>query len=369
MSTAGHPQTDGQTEVIIRSLKEMLRHYVNAFHNDWHRYLPLLEFAYNDSISSSTGYTPFFLNTGRNPMSLMDLSLSACNLPIEVRKKLDKSTVNIFANIKKSLMFAKKNLHRTRSNMITQLGLKRTKAVTFSPGDMVSISIRHFTATGAQIPGKPPTVKLAPRYFGPVPVLHSVSDNAYKLDVSEDPLLMHIHPVINVDKLRLIFTSDEYHSHTATPPTVTIDGQTEYVIDRIINDRYNGRRKRYEYLTLWQGLPLSKSKWLSIKSFTGSAIKFVHRYLLQYGPDEVDVQDGVPDDQSREVREAMQRLARNSSREATATAICSDCNIAAITTTVPSRSRHSLDTSIRYKHYCAVCFSYFSTWPYLTRSL
>jgi hypothetical protein len=72
-STANHPQTDGQTERMNRTLEEMLRCYVTFAQNDWDTLLPLLEFAYNDSLQTSTGYTPFYLEYGRNPRSPRDL--------------------------------------------------------------------------------------------------------------------------------------------------------------------------------------------------------------------------------------------------------------------------------------------------------
>ena len=66
-STAHHPQTDGQTERVHRILEEALRTCVNFDQSDWDEHLPLIEFAYNDSVHTATGYTPFFLDTGRHP--------------------------------------------------------------------------------------------------------------------------------------------------------------------------------------------------------------------------------------------------------------------------------------------------------------
>jgi hypothetical protein len=49
MSTAYHPETDGQSERANLTIEEMLRHHVHPLHDDWDRYLPVLEFAYNNS--------------------------------------------------------------------------------------------------------------------------------------------------------------------------------------------------------------------------------------------------------------------------------------------------------------------------------
>jgi len=67
MSTAFHPQTDGQTERTNRTLEEMLRHYVGPSQDDWDLKLPCAEFAVNNSMKAATGYTPSFLNYGRHP--------------------------------------------------------------------------------------------------------------------------------------------------------------------------------------------------------------------------------------------------------------------------------------------------------------
>ena len=67
MSTAAHPQTDGQTERANRTLEDVLRSYATSF-KDWSEFLALVEFAMNHSVHSTTGVTPFFLNTGRHPL-------------------------------------------------------------------------------------------------------------------------------------------------------------------------------------------------------------------------------------------------------------------------------------------------------------
>lgn len=62
MSTAFHPQTDGQTERVNRVLEEYLRHYVNPSQDDWDQWLSMAEFAYNNSVHEAVRETPFFLN-------------------------------------------------------------------------------------------------------------------------------------------------------------------------------------------------------------------------------------------------------------------------------------------------------------------
>ena len=58
MSSAYHPQTDGQTERTIQSLEDLLRACVLEETSSWEKFLPLVEFTYNNSFHSSIGTTP-----------------------------------------------------------------------------------------------------------------------------------------------------------------------------------------------------------------------------------------------------------------------------------------------------------------------
>ena len=64
-STTFHPQTDGQSERVIQVLEDMLRGCVIEFTGSWDRYIPLIEFAYNNSYQSSIGMTPYETLYGR----------------------------------------------------------------------------------------------------------------------------------------------------------------------------------------------------------------------------------------------------------------------------------------------------------------
>jgi hypothetical protein len=69
MSTAFHPQTDGQTERMNRTLEDMLRAFAGYKQDNWDKYLTAAEFAYNSAPNASTGISPFKLNYGAEPLA------------------------------------------------------------------------------------------------------------------------------------------------------------------------------------------------------------------------------------------------------------------------------------------------------------
>jgi hypothetical protein len=68
-----HPQMDGQTEVVNRSLGDLLRSLVTEHHSQWDNIIPQAEFAYNDSINRSTGHSPFQIVYGMKPRGFSKL--------------------------------------------------------------------------------------------------------------------------------------------------------------------------------------------------------------------------------------------------------------------------------------------------------
>jgi len=84
-STTCHPQTDGQTEIVNRTLSQLLRAIIQKNLKSWEECLPFVEFAYNRTVHSTTGFSPFEIVYGFNPLTPMDL----IPLPFEEKVSLD----------------------------------------------------------------------------------------------------------------------------------------------------------------------------------------------------------------------------------------------------------------------------------------
>ena len=64
LSTAYHPQTNGQVECLHQETETFLHHYINHLQDDWEDWLVIAKYQYNDKVPSITGHMPFYLNYG-----------------------------------------------------------------------------------------------------------------------------------------------------------------------------------------------------------------------------------------------------------------------------------------------------------------
>ncbi|GJX42543.1 putative reverse transcriptase domain-containing protein [Tanacetum coccineum] len=96
MSTAYHPQTDGQSERTIQNLEDMLRAYVINFGGSWDVYLPLVEFSYNNSYHSSIKYAPFealYRRKCRSPVLWAEIEENSLIGPELIQETTDKVVI------------------------------------------------------------------------------------------------------------------------------------------------------------------------------------------------------------------------------------------------------------------------------------
>ena len=108
LSTAFHPQTDGQTERVNQTLEQFLQIFCNYDQDNWVDLLPLAEFTYNNTVTNAHGMTPFFVNYGAHPSAFRN----------EIKTPWTNDDGEAFAeDIKKVQEIAKDALEETRSRM------------------------------------------------------------------------------------------------------------------------------------------------------------------------------------------------------------------------------------------------------------
>jgi transposase InsO family protein len=251
-STAYHPQTDGQSERANRTLEDILRHYINPLQDDWDDKLDLAEFAINNSVNPTTGYTPFYLAYGIHPPTAMDMA----TVPLIPAS-------NDFLNeIKDALEHSQRNITEAQLRQANYANRKR-RDVTFKPGDKVRLS-----TTNLRLPSTM-TKKFADKYIGPLVVEKQINPVAYRLKL---PSTLHIHPVFHVSLLQPWHTPEDIpHPDTAVyhpPPVVPEDNQ--WLVDRLLDKRIC--RRNTQYLVRWLGYGPEEDKWINEEGIEDSLI-------------------------------------------------------------------------------------------------
>jgi hypothetical protein len=255
MSTAYHPQTDGQTERENRTLEEMLRSFTNWAQDDWDEHLPALELASNNAVQASTGYTPFFLNSGQEVRLPIDGAVEA------LRDSPNPEAAERVRLLHVALEQAKKEILKAQERQRKYADQHR-REVTFKAGDRVLLSTEHLRLVGTADQRRTP--KLAEKFLGPFRVRRMHGTNACELEL---PPTLRIHPVINVDRLKAYREGTERHSHRplpfARPPPESNaeDGAESYQVERVLARR--GRGAREQFLVEWKGYPTWEATWQS----------------------------------------------------------------------------------------------------------
>ncbi|GKB42007.1 putative reverse transcriptase domain-containing protein [Tanacetum coccineum] len=238
MSTAYHPQTDGQSERTIQTLEDMLRACVIDFGNGWVKHLPLVEFSYNNSYHASIKAAPFEALYGRkcrSPVCWAEVGEVQLTGPEIVQETTEK------------IIQVKQRMQAARDRQKSYADLK-CKPMEFEVGDKVMLKVSpwkgviHFGKRG----------KLNLRFIGPFKVIKRVGDVAYKLELRKE--LSRVHNTFHVSNIK--------KCHADEPLAVSLDGlhfddKLQFVKEPIeITDREVKRLKRSR-------IPLVKVRWNS----------------------------------------------------------------------------------------------------------
>ncbi|GKE22599.1 putative reverse transcriptase domain-containing protein [Tanacetum coccineum] len=186
MSTAYHPQTDGQSERTIQTLEDMLHACVLNFGKGWDRHLPLVEFLYNNSYHTSIKAAPFetlYERKCRSPICWVEVGDSQLTSPEIIHETTEK------------IVQIKSRIQAARDRQKSYVDVKR-KPLEFQVGDKAMLKVSPWK--GVIRFGK--QGKLNPRYIGPFRIIAKVGTVAYRLELPEQ--LSRVHSTFHVSKLK-----------------------------------------------------------------------------------------------------------------------------------------------------------------------
>ncbi|KAJ1597430.1 hypothetical protein NDA14_007651 [Ustilago hordei] len=154
LSTAYHPQTDGQTERVNQVIEQYLRMYCNYEQNDWANLLDTAAFVYNNTVHNSIGVSPFFACYGWNPKAHPDIPQ---RLGVN-----DPGRFEYLMDGKERCKYLQEQIREAQRRSVNQYNRKH-KDIEFKVGDMVYINRRNWKT-------RRPTPKLDTQFAGPYPV-------------------------------------------------------------------------------------------------------------------------------------------------------------------------------------------------------
>ena len=193
LSSAYHPQSDGSTERANRTITQMLRQCVHSNQKDWVAKLPAIEFAVNSARSESTGFAPFFLNSGRMPRTMLWTSQLTNEFP----------AVRTFAIQRKlAIMAAHDSILAARVKQTRDANRKRRSAP-FQEGELVYLSTQHISFA------KGLARKLLPKFIGPYKILQDFGNASFKLELPSNLKKRGVHDVFHSSLLREHIPNDD----------------------------------------------------------------------------------------------------------------------------------------------------------------
>lgn len=248
MSTAFHPQTDGQTERVNQTVEAYVRAFCCYEQNDWSQMLPMAEFAYNNSVTSATGMSPFYANYGYHPST---------NWPVEaeVRNPASKIYSHWLKNVHD---FCAASLRQTQERMGKYHDQKAMAAPEFSVGDLVMLNGKNITT-------RRPTRKFDNRSQGPFRIARVIPGGmACELKL---PTSWKIHNTFHVSLLEPYRKSSIPTRAQPDPDERLVDAEPIeapeehiYAVESILGSSKDPRTGQVRYLVKWKGFE-DKEDW------------------------------------------------------------------------------------------------------------
>lgn len=245
MSTAYHPQTDGQTERVNQCLEMYLRCSTHQCPTNWHAWIPLADFWYNTSYHTSLGCSPYKALYGHEPnygTFLAELSSENSDVQQWIAENNSRQEE------------LKEQLSKAQTRIKHYADQKRSER-SFSVGDKAYLKLQAYAQHSV---ANRPYPKLAMKFFGPFQILEKIGQAAYKLELPDNAM---IHPVFHVSQLK-------EHVPDHTPVFSTLPSQVDMSAADLVPANFldrrlvkKGSRAHLQVLIQWSTLSDLEATW------------------------------------------------------------------------------------------------------------
>ena len=281
-STAYHPQTDGQSEKMNDVVEQILRTYTIFKPDDWDRRLAAAEYAINNSVNISTGFSPFYLNYGYSPDSVLDIITG-------VKEDKNQSVNDWLKQLEGDFEDAMRSLEEAQRRQ-KKYADQRRRHEEFNEGDNVMLSTGKGKRTFLTGPGIQPDPKFRQKFVGPFKIQRKISKTAYVLKL---PNTWSAHPVFHVSRLKAWHRGSRVRTtQPATHQRAVRPSEDIYEVQRILDTRIS--HKQRQYLVHWKGYQYYDATWEPADHLQGSKI-LVDEFWQRQGrrPEDTPIREQV----------------------------------------------------------------------------
>jgi hypothetical protein len=264
LSTANHPQTDGQTEIMNQYLDQRLRPFVNYYQDNWSDLLPMMDYAQLTLPHATIGMSPYELqHGGAKPRTSFDWK----------QPKTHTDAEQLAHQISDVVQLGRSNMLKAQEKKKNDAN-KHRRPVDFDVGDKVFLTMKSWTT-------ERPSGKLDNQMAGPYKILEKVGES-FRLELPDS---MKVHPVFHAEKLRKAPADPLPGQVIEPPPPVVIVEEPEYEVQDIIACKI--KYKQLQYRVSWVGYTEPDLQWYPASYFLYSPHKLREFHLLnplQHGP-------------------------------------------------------------------------------------
>ncbi|KAK8918293.1 hypothetical protein KSP39_PZI021908 [Platanthera zijinensis] len=259
-STAYHPQTDGQTEVVNRCLEGYLRCMCFERPRTWATWLPLAEWWYNTTYHTAIKMTPYEVVYGQEP---------AIHIPYISGEARTEEVDRSLEAREKVISLLKTNLAQAQNRMRVMADKKRRER-TLEVGSWAYVRLQPYKQTSLRNHG---FHKLSPRFFGPFRVLERIGTVAYKLELPTDAKIRH---TFHVSQLREHVVDSPFQP-LPLPNITNSEGNLMVEPQGILKRRIapNSGKVMTQVLVQWLNGTKEEATWEELESFKRRYLYFI----------------------------------------------------------------------------------------------
>jgi len=256
LSMAYHPETDGASEQMNKTVNQALCYHIECNQLGWVCALLHVHFDMMNTVNKSTGFTPFQLCFGRSPRIIPPLVPAKTSATVT-----DINAWHVIRHLETDVLEAQDNLLKAKISQSFQKNKHCMLKFPFSIGSCVWLSMLH-RHKEYMAKGEKQVAKFMPCYDGPYTITDV--DEEHSTVTLDLPNSLNICPTFHTSEVLPYIESDISLFPTCCfeepKPIITDIGNEEYYIERILDARHHGQG--FQYLVHWHGYSQEHDKWL-----------------------------------------------------------------------------------------------------------